>query len=252
VLSAAGDVIHVHDVVSALHLDRVGAAQRLSRWAEQGWLRRVGRGAYVAASLDTMGSERVLDDPWVLVPALFGPAYIGGRTAAEHWDLTEQIFKDILVMTAQAVRQKCQERHGALFSLKHVDERKLFGTKNIWRHQTRVPVSDVHRTVVDMLDDPAVGGGIQHVADCLASYLRRSDRDNERLIEYAVRLGNGAVFKRLGFLAEGLPDSAGLARLSERHLSGGHAELDPAQRGSHIVTRWRLRVPQSWVREETT
>jgi hypothetical protein len=177
-----------------------------------------------------MGSDRVLDDPWVLVPALFAPAYIGGRTAAEHWDLTEQIFKDILVMTAQAVRQKRQERHGALFSLKHVDERKLFGTKSVWRHQTRVPVSDVHRTIIDMLDDPAVGGGIQHVADCLAAFLRRGDRDDEKLIEYAVRLGNGTVFKRLGFLAERLPDGAVLARLCEHHLSGGHAKLDPAPR----------------------
>lgn len=251
VLSAAGDVIHVDDVASALQLDRTAAAQRLSRWTEQGWLRRVGRGAYIAASIDTMGSDRVLDDPWVLVPALFAPAYIGGRTAAEHWDLTEQIFKDILVMTAQAVRQKRQERHGALFSLKHVDERKLFGTKSVWRHQTRVPVSDVHRTIIDMLDDPVVGGGIQHVADCLAAYLRRSDRDDEKLIEYAVRLGNGAVFKRLGFLAERLPDGAGLARLCEHHLSGGHAKLDPAQDGPRVVTRWRLRVPQRWAREET-
>jgi len=90
VLEAAGDVIRVDDVVTALELDRIAAAQRLSRWVEQGWLRRVGRGAYVAASIDTMASDRVLDDPWVLVPALFAPAYIGGRTAAEHWDLTEQ------------------------------------------------------------------------------------------------------------------------------------------------------------------
>lgn len=252
VLSAAGDVIHVDDVAGALQLDRTAAAQRLSRWTEQGWLRRVGRGAYVAASIDTMGSDRVLDDPWVLVPALFAPAYIGGRTAAEHWDLTEQIFKDILVMTARAVRQKRQDRHGALFSLKHIDERKLFGTKIVWRHQTRVPVSDVHRTIIDMLDDPAVGGGIQHVADCLAAYLRRDDRDDEKLIEYAARLGNGAVFKRLGFLAERLPDGGTeLALLCEHHLTGGHAKLDPAQDGSHVVTRWRLRVPQRWAREGT-
>jgi predicted transcriptional regulator of viral defense system len=251
VLSAAGDVIHVDDVVIALQLGRIAAAQRLSRWTEQGWMRRVGRGAYVAASIDTMASDRVLDDPWVLVPALFAPAYIGGRTAAEHWDLTEQIFKDIFVMTTQAVRQKRQERHGTPFSLKHIDEQNLFGTKTIWRHRTRVPVSDVHRTIVDLLDDPAIGGGIQHVGDCLAVYLRRSDRDEEKLIEYAVRLANGAVFKRLGFLAERLPEGAELARLCENHLSGGHARLDPAQEGSLIVTKWRLRVPQRWAREET-
>lgn len=251
VLSMAGDVIHVDDVVIALQLDRISAAQRLSRWTEQGWLRRVGRGAYVAASIDTMASERVLDDPWVLVPALFAPAYIGGRTAAEYWDLTEQIFKDIFVMTAQPVRQKRQERHGTLFSLKHVDERKIFGTKPIWRHQTRVPVSDVHRTIIDMLDDPAIGGGIQHVTDCLAAYLRRDDRDDRKIVDYAVRLCNGAVFKRLGFLTERIPGGAKLALLCEQHLSGGHAKLDPAQDGPCIVTKWRLRVPVRWAREET-
>jgi len=245
-LSAAGDVISVDDVVTALQLDRTAAAQRLSRWTEQGWLRRVGRGAYVAASIDTMGSDRVLDDPWVLVPALFSPAYVGGRTAAEHWDLTEQIFKDIVVMTTQAIREKRQDRHGVPFSLKHIDERKLFGTKDVWRHQTRVPVSDVHRTIIDILDDPAIGGGIQHVNDCLAAYLRRNDRDDETLIEYARRLANGAVFKRLGFLSERLPEGAELGRRCEEHLSGGHAKLDPAQDSPHVVTKWRLRVPQRW------
>ena len=249
VLSAAGDVIHIDDVVSTLELDRTAAAQRLSRWTEQGWLRRVGRGAYVAASIDTLGSERVLDDAWILVPALFEPAYIGGRTAAEHWDLTEQIFKDVLVMTTQAVREKRQERHGIQFTLKHIDKRKLFGTKTVWRHQTRVPVSDVHRTIVDMLDDPAVGGDIQHIADCLAAYLRRNDRDDSKVIEYASLLGNGAVFKRLGFLAERLPDTARLVRLCESNLSRGHAKLDPAPDCPRIVTKWRLRVPNLWARE---
>lgn len=252
VLFAAGDVIHILDVANALQLDRTAASQRLSRWAEQGWLRRVGRGAYVAASIDTLGSERVLDDPWILVPALFSPAYIGGRTAAEHWDLTEQIFNDIVVMTVQSVRNKRQERQGAVLSLKHIDERKLFGTKEIWRHQSRVPVSDVHRTVIDMLDDPAIGGGIQHVNDCLANYLRRSDRDDEKLIEYAVRLGNGAVFKRLGFLAERMSNGDGIAHHCRQHISGGHAKLDPAQDGEKVATRWRLRVPQRWVSSEAT
>ncbi len=246
----AGDVIRVGDVVIALQLDRAAAAQRLSRWAGQGWLRRVGHGAYVAASIDTMGSNRVLDDPWVLVPALFAPAYIGGRTAAEHWNLTEQIFKDIFVVTAQTVRQKRQERHGTIFSLKHIDERKIFGTKNIWCHKTRVPVSDVHRTIIDMLDNPATNGGIQHVVDCFAAYLRRDDRNDDKIVEYAVGFGNGAVFKRLGFLAERFSGGVELARLCERHLSGGHAKLDPVQDGPLIVPKWRLRVPECWARAE--
>ncbi len=86
VLQAVGDVVHIDDASSVLNISRVKAAKLLSRWAGQGWLRRVGKGAYVPVQLDSLDSAQVIQDPWVLVPALFAPAYIGGRTAAEHWD----------------------------------------------------------------------------------------------------------------------------------------------------------------------
>jgi predicted transcriptional regulator of viral defense system len=242
VLSVAGDVIHIADVTKALSVSRVEASKRLSRWREQGWVRRVGSGAYVPASLDTVGMERVLDDPWVLVPALFAPAYVGGRTAAEHWDLTEQIFKDVVVVTGQAIRHKSERRQGFDFTLKHLDPKKIFGTKTIWRHRTKVPISDVHRTIVDMLDEPALGGGIQQIADCLDAYLKRPDRDNVRLVSYGDRLGNGAVFKRLGFLAEKNQNAAELVELCRVRLTAGYAKLDPAQNCNRIVSRWRIAV----------
>ena len=246
VLNEAGDVVRIDDVVNALNVSRADAAKLLSRWARQAWLRRVGRGVYVPASLTTLGSMHVLDDPWVLVPALFDPAYIGGRTAAEHWDLTEQIFRDIVVMTAQTVRQKTQQRHGALFSLTHVSPQRIFGVTTVWRGRSRIAVSDVHRTMVDVVANPALGGGIQHVADCLAAYLRSDGRDDDLLLAYAARLGNGAVFKRLGFLAERDPAASALVEPCRKLLTAGNAKLDSALESPRLITRWRLRVPESW------
>jgi predicted transcriptional regulator of viral defense system len=248
VLGKAGDVIHIADAVAALDVSRSEAAKRLSRWTEQGWLRRVGRGAYVPVSLDTLGAERVLDDPWVLVPALYGNCYIGGRTAAEHWDLTEQIFKDIVVVTAEPIRDKRQERHGASFTLKHLRKEKIFGTKPVWRHQTKVPVSDIHRTIVDILDEPSLGGGIQHVSECLNAYLARDDHDERRVIDYADRLDNGAVFKRLGFLAERNPLGEKFVELCRTRLTTGNAKLDPALDCPRLISRWRLFAPRLWVK----
>jgi predicted transcriptional regulator of viral defense system len=246
VLGKSGDVIHIADVTAALDLSRTDAAKRLSRWTEQGWLRRVGRGAYVPVSLDTMGAERVIEDPWVLVPALYAPCYVGGRTAAEHWDLTEQIFNDIVVLTTRSLRAKSQQHHGVTFSLKHITESKIFGAKPVWRAHTKVAISDVHRTVVDMLDDPAIGGGMRQVADCLATYLHRKDRDDDKVVDYAERLGNGAVFKRLGFLTEGDPANARLTEACRAHLTKGNAKLDPAFDSPRLVSRWQLWIPKSW------
>ena len=200
VIRAANEVIEIDDVVATLTTGRPEASKLLARWASQGWLRRVGPGAYVPVPLDSLDRQLVLEDPWVLVPALYAPAYIGGWTAGEYWDLTEQLFRDIIVVTARPVREKNQVRHGAQFTLHHIQERKIFGTRPVWRGRSKVLLSDVHRTVIDMLDNPALGGGIQHVSDCLSAYLQRSDRNDDTLIAYAERLGNGAIFKRLGFL----------------------------------------------------
>jgi predicted transcriptional regulator of viral defense system len=245
VLAASGDVIHIEDVTKALSISRVEAAKRLARWREQGWLSRVGPGAYVSASIDTLGAERVLDDAWVLVPALFAPAYIGGRTAAEHWDLTEQIFKDVVVITGQVIRQRHLTRQGFQFTLKHINPEKIFGLKSVWRRQTKVSVSDVHRTIIDMLDDPSLGGGIQQVADCLNAYLKRSDRNDQKLVAYGEQLGNGAVFKRLGFLTEKRDAAAALTELCRARLTTGNAKLDPALDGERLISRWRLFIPPS-------
>ena len=248
VIQAAGDIIRISDAERALGIGRSDAAKLLSRWSAQAWMRRVGPGAYAAVDLDTLTSERVLDDPWVLVPALFQPAYIGGRTAAQHWELTEQIFRDIVVMSARTVRVKNQHHHGAHFTLKHVQHRRIFGTKTVWRGKTQIAISDVHRTIIDMLDDPSLGSGIQHVADCLATYFEREDRDDDKLMSYAGRLGNGTVFKRLGIVAERRPDTSTLVEACLARLTQGNSKLDPAIPCPRLISRWRLFVPESWAR----
>jgi len=246
VVGGAGDVIHIEDAERILGLSRTEAAKLLSRWTQQGWLQRVGTGAYVPVQLDLLASEQVVDDAWLLVPALFDPAYIGGRTAAEYWDLTEQIFRDIFVFTAKPVRARIKETGGVVFSLKHVEPDHIFGTKTVWRENTKIAISDPHRTIIDMLADPPIGGGIQHVTECFERYMRKEESDPHKLIEYADRLGNGAIFKRLGFLAERHSLGESLSKQCKLRLTKGHAKLDPSLDCPRLVTRWRLRVPESW------
>ena len=46
VLNEAGDIVRIADAENALGIARTEAAKLLSRWMKQGWLRRVGSGAY--------------------------------------------------------------------------------------------------------------------------------------------------------------------------------------------------------------
>jgi predicted transcriptional regulator of viral defense system len=249
VLQTAKDLVTIEDAMKALATNRSVSAKLLSRWQHQGWLKRVGRGIYAPVPLDALTTEQVLKDPWVLVPALFSPGYIGGWTAAEHWDLTEQLFRSIFVFTARSFRKKEQTVQGAAFILTHVTEEALFGTKTLWRGHAQVAIADKHRTIVDMLADPATGGGIRHVDHCLQNYLRDPEASADTLIRYAEKLGNGAVFKRLGFLVSQQAGNERLALACRERLTQGNAKLDPALPSKRLVKAWRLWIPKTWTRE---
>jgi predicted transcriptional regulator of viral defense system len=246
VLRQGGDLITIDDATAALGIGRTDAAKLLGRWQGQGWLRRVRRGLYAAVPLTSRQDEQVIEDPWTLVPELFDPGYIGGASAAQHWDLTEQLFRPVFVFTARPVRQSQQTIQGTPFVVRHIPAAKIFGTRTLWRGRVKLQISDPARTIIDMLDDPRTGGGIRHVADCLKAYLARKDADPKLLIDYAERVGNGAVFKRLGFLAEREGGPASLVSACAARLTQGVVDLDPGQPSSEFMSQWKLRLPERW------
>jgi len=232
-------------------MERPRAAKLLARWHLQGLLRRLRRGVYAPVPLTALGQEQVLEDPWVVVPELFGPAYIGGWSAAEHWGLTEQLFRSVCVVTTRQVRGKEQTIQGVPFVLKRARDAAMFGMKGVWRGQVKVDVSDPVKTIIDMLDDPALGGGIRHVNDCLDTFLREEGGSIQKLITTADRLGNGAVFKRLGFLLEQHGSPADTIAACHERLTTGNAKLDPTLICRHLVTRWRLWCPAGWAKNKS-
>jgi predicted transcriptional regulator of viral defense system len=208
----------------------------------------------VAVPLDARTSGEWSEDPWVVASRLFDPCYIGGWSACEHWGLTEQIFRTILVVTARPVRNREAELQGVPYRLTVRAKETLFGTAPVWRGQSKVAVSDPSRTIVDILDDPRLGGGIRTCADIVHEYLASEHRDDELLIAYGDRLGNRTVFKRLGFILErtGEPATELIAACLDRR-SAGLGKLDPsgADKG-RIVRRWGLRANVSLLPAEDT
>ncbi len=226
------------------------AARLLAAWARNGWLSRVRRGLYVPVPLEAATAEGPLDDPWLVATALFSPCYIGGWSAAEHWALTEQIFRSVCVMTTNRPRNREPLLKGTQFVLHTVQEAALFGLKTVWRGRARVPVSDPARTVVDMFANPALAGGIRPAADILKAFLRDHEKSVPALVDYGDRLDNGAVFKRLGFILESERlDYTGLAAACRKRRRSGYVKLDPSIPVPRLVTAWGLWVPKRWVPE---
>jgi predicted transcriptional regulator of viral defense system len=239
--------ISVSEAAAILQITNAQASMKLSRWAKNGWLARVKRGIYIPVPLESRDADVPLEDPWIIAERLYSPCYIGGWSALEYWDLTEQIFRTTFVMTIRKIRKTAPEIQGAQFQIRNVKKKALFGLKPVWRGQIKVMVSDPSRTLIDLLIDPSLGGGLRPIVDVMRNYLKSEYRNKDLLLEYAQKIKKGVVYKRLGLLMEKLaPDEQSFMNVCQNKMSKGYSKLDPQLPADNLITKWRLWVPENW------
>jgi predicted transcriptional regulator of viral defense system len=243
ILSGTQHVISVVEAAMILDMPAQEVAKLLSRWVAKGWLLRIKRGLYV--SLESFTANI---DPWILAEKLYFPYYVGAQSAAKYWGITQQeLSSAIAVLTTQKPRNRNPVIKGVHFSLRTVTKQAMFGLQTVIRGETKISVSDPSRTIIDFLVDPQLGGGIQNITDMLIRYLKSEYKNMDLLLDYAKRLGNGAVLKRLGFLLERCR-SGEFNTIKYCHLlrMTGNIKLDPKMTADNLITRWGLWVPKNF------
>ena len=237
-------------VSSVLDIEADGAAKKLARWAAQGWLRRVRRGLYIGVPVDAPHPASWSEDPLVVAAEVW-PCYFTGWTAANEWALSDQVFRTTVLKTSARVRAATVRLLDHEYLIRSVNHRDMeWGMKSQWRSEARLRFADPARTVIDILDSPRLGGGMRHSAEILAAYLDEYDPDT--LIDYGDRVGNRALFKRLGYSVEAMDrDLPTVLRACRERVSAGISALDPdGPSGGRTISRWRLRVNATISTEE--
>jgi len=247
VLRGTDGTITNDDAAMITGMDRVSSSKLLARWHEKGWLSRVKRGLYVPVELDADWRDSALEHDWVVADRLYSPCYIGGFTAGSYWDFTDQIFLTIVVMTTARPADRNPKYRTSPLWLRTISPRRMFGLDTALCGTKKVLISDPSRTILDMLSCPRVGGGIRSTQDMLRDYLDSDVKDLDLLLDYADRFGNGAVFKRLGFLLEtNAPHETDAIERCRANMTKGYAYVDPRMPSEAVVARWRLLVPREW------
>lgn len=247
ILRKHGPVFNVAEASHTLDLSGSQTSKILSRWVQQGRLVRLRRGLYQVVPLDALSTEVSLEDPLILVSRLFGKSYLAGWSAAEHWGLTEQIYRDYCVVTQEQMPSALQTVAGFQFVTFRFQSKLCFGTTALWVDREKIQVSDPSKTLIDMFHIPAMAGGGRPLLDCFKQYLQHEHKDLQKLCHYGLRMQNGALFKRLGFCAEKFLGEENLvSSMCRSQLTSGFAYLDPAVKTDcALITRWRLYVPKA-------
>ncbi|MBL7062637.1 MAG: hypothetical protein ISS49_00330 [Anaerolineae bacterium] len=181
-----------------------------------------------------------------IVPHLARPYAVAYWTALHHYGYTEQI-PDVIFIATTAARGSATltiEELGLTYRFVTLAPHKFFGHHRLWIEGQEIAITDRAKTVIGCLDHPEHCGGVVEAAKGLCESLSEEHVSPPLLTEYAGRMQNRAIFKRLGYLAEllGLPVGDEIARWRAA-LSTEYSLLDPLA-GDHgpYNSRWQLRL----------
>ena len=231
------------DVSEVTGLDLRLARDLADRLVERGIATRLRPGLYNLVPFE-LGDEREhMEHPFVVARELMRGRdyYLSHASAMDAHQMTTQ--PQLVVYVTSPHQMRGVSILGTEYRFVRCKQDQFFGVESYWGSgHEQVSVSDLERTVVDGLRQPEYCGGITEVAKGL--WMRRESVGVERLVGYALRLGVGAVTRRLGYLLEqydlGLAEQ--IDRLREA-LTSTYVLLDPVlpAEGPYLA-RWRLRL----------
>lgn len=231
------------DVTSITGLSPVAARNLVHKAQQRGLVTRLKPGLYNLVPFELGRATEHVDSPYLIARELAGEAlyFLSHGTAFELHRMVTQPNLTVYVSCTRRVRP--QTVGGYDFRFVHITPEQVFGVTKHWIDKERfVTISDVERTIIDGLRHPAFVGGITEVAKGL--WMKRTELDTKRLLEYVRRLDVGAVVRRLGYLLEhyGLADAATLESLRGT-LTATYQRFDPLLPAEGpFVARWRLQL----------
>ena len=215
--------------------------QFLDHLERKGWIRRIKRGKFAVIPLSSGETRATQLHEFLIAMELVSPAAIAYWSALNHHGMTEQIPRTVFVATNHHVQKSIRETLGVTFQIISVQPKKFFGIEKDWINEQPFSITDKEKTIIDGLDLPKYVGGVGEIAKALAQSW--NELNEEKLREYAVKIGNTAVGKRLGFLMEtlGLGNPESLRKTLT--FGAGYSQLDPTlpRRGKHS-RRWGLLI----------
>jgi len=157
-----------------------------------------------------------------------------------YYSWTEQVPRTITIATTKVLREK--NILGTKYEFITLSKKKFFGFNKTHIRGHEIRISDPEKTIVDALDHPEYCGGINEVAKALAN----ASIDWNKAILYAIRMNNGAIFKRMGFIVEKMkiPLSKEIIKIMRSHITKGYAPLYPGVKSkiTSYNTAWGIAI----------
>ena len=236
-------IFRLKEVQKILRLDEVSSRNFVRKLVNRGVVTRLKPGLFILVPFELGKEAEYIGNPFVVAREIMSGKdyFLSYATAMEiHGGVTQP---QLIIYVTTLKPRRSLTALGIEFRFIHNQKRYFFGISDHWvTKQEKVKVSDLERTIIDGLKQPEYCGGLTEVAKGL--WMRHQDVNMNQLISYAIKIGVGAVIRRLGFLLElykiGTSEDREILSL---HLTETYVRLDPLlPPEGKFLRKWRLQL----------
>ncbi len=196
-MAKEGQVFSFDNLYKKTHIKKEVLSVILSRLEDRGFIERIERGKYLIIPLGSEKGKYTLHE-FVIGSYLVEPSAISYWSALHYYGMTEQIPSTVFVQTPTRKKKSRMNIFGLNYRIVRIKKEKFYGLRKEWIEEMPVNIADKEKTIIDCLDKPQHSGGILEVAKAL----KTGSLDLERLREYALKMDNFSVVRRLGYLCD--------------------------------------------------
>jgi len=194
-------VFRLQDVQRILGLEEPSTRSLVRRLVNRGVAARLKPGLFILVPFELGREREYMGSPLIVARELAGGKdyFLSHGTAMEiHGMVTQPQL--VVHVTTQEKRRPIRIM-GAEFRFIASGKAGFFGLTDYWvTKQEKIRISDQERTILDGLRMPEYCGGITELAKGI--WIRKEELNDDRLIDYALRMDIGAVVRRLGYIME--------------------------------------------------
>ncbi|MFA4935958.1 MAG: hypothetical protein WC568_08995 [Candidatus Methanoperedens sp.] len=234
------EIFTVKDVSNVLDKSYSVSRKIISNLKAKKWIEKIEAGKYLILPLSAGVKPKYTEHEFVIGSKLVEPYYISYWSALNYHHMTEQIpFSVFIATTKRKSNRKILDVNYIFVTL---SKKKFFGYSSVNISGKNVFISDKEKTIADCLDHPEYCGDITEAAKALKS----KNIFFEKIADYAIKIGNATILKRLGYLSEVLKLNLGegLKKRMLKNISKGYSVLDPSvkMRKGKYNEKWRLLI----------
>jgi predicted transcriptional regulator of viral defense system len=115
-----------------------------------------------------------------------------------YYGFTDQLFQVMYILNTSLQKEKAIGN--MRFKMIKISQKRMYGLEKIRIKDAEVIVSDMERTLIDLIYFPEPIGGMKKAFEILKKQIKSRKTDTPKLIKYVLKFPDTSTVKRIGFI----------------------------------------------------